>query len=101
MKRIVTAAAALMFTPFLALAAEPSSTAAAPPAATAAPADATPDAEARRGQRWAACATEVQKFCTGIEKGKGKMRACLDGHTAELSDGCKARMAEKRPAGAM
>jgi hypothetical protein len=51
----------------------------------------TPEEQAKR---WAACQTEVQKFCANIEHGKGKMRACLEGHAAELSDGCKARMAE-------
>ncbi len=40
-----------------------------------------------------ACAADIQKFCTGIEKGKGKMHECLTQHTADLSDGCKQRMA--------
>jgi hypothetical protein len=47
------------------------------------------------GKRFAACASEVQKFCANVEKGKGLMRKCLDEHTSELSDGCKARLAER------
>ena len=45
------------------------------------------------GKHWTACQAEIQKFCSNIDKGKGKMRACLNEHTADLSDGCKASMA--------
>lgn len=45
------------------------------------------------GKRWAACSADIDKFCANIEKGKGKKRACLNEHTAELSDGCKASLA--------
>jgi hypothetical protein len=51
-------------------------------------------APAGPGKRFAACATEIGKFCANVEKGKGLMRKCLDEHTADLSDGCKARLAE-------
>ncbi len=51
-------------------------------------------APAATGKHWTACQTEIQKFCANIEKGKGKMRACLTEHTADLSDGCKTSMAE-------
>ena len=56
----------------------------------AAPAPAGPG----KGKHWAACQAEITKFCANIEKGKGKMRACLEQHTADLSDGCKTSMAE-------
>jgi hypothetical protein len=46
------------------------------------------------GKHWAACETELAKFCANIEKGKGKKRACLETHTSELSDGCKTSLAE-------
>ena len=44
-------------------------------------------------------AADVQKetdaqLTDTISKGKGKMRACLTEHTADLSDGCKTSMAE-------
>jgi len=57
--------------------------------------DAAP-APAGTGKHWAACQAEITKFCSNIEKGKGKgkMRACLTEHTADLSDGCKTSMAE-------
>ena len=61
--------------------------------ATFAADDATP-APAGTGKHWAACQAEITKFCSNIEKGKGKMRACLTEHTADLSDGCKTSMAE-------
>lgn len=53
-----------------------------------------PPADAAK--RWAACQSEIQKFCATIEpgEGRGKIRSCLEGHSSELSDGCKARMAE-------
>ena len=88
--RLTVAAAIMMFAPLAAFAADaPASTEAAPAASTAAP-----------GARWAACETELKTFCANIEQGKGKKRECLEGHTAELSDGCKARMAaERRKAG--
>lgn len=55
--------------------------------------DAAP-APAATGKHWTACQAEIQKFCSSIEKGKGKLRACLTEHTADLSDGCKTSMAE-------
>jgi hypothetical protein len=36
---------------------------------------------------------DVQKFCADTPKGKGRVRACLDAHQAEVSDTCKAAMA--------
>ncbi len=56
----------------------------------------SPDAApaAGKGKHWQACATEIQKYCATVEKGKGLMRTCLEGHTTELSDGCKTSMAE-------
>ena len=61
--------------------------------ASAFAADDTTTATPGTGKRWTACETEIQKFCSNIEKGKGKLRACLNEHTADLSDGCKASMA--------
>lgn len=40
-----------------------------------------------------ACKADIQKFCTGVEHEKGKIRACLTEHQADLSDGCKQRVA--------
>jgi hypothetical protein len=56
---------------------------------------AAPPAE---GKRSGACAEDVKKFCANVEHGKGQMRACLESHNAELSDGCKTRMAERAKA---
>ncbi len=42
-----------------------------------------------------ACATDVQKFCATAEKGRGKMRACLDSHASELSASCQSARAER------
>ena len=57
--------------------------------------DAAPAPAAGTGKHWAACQAEITKFCANIEKGKGKTRACLNEHTADLSDGCKTSMAEQ------
>ena len=62
-------------------------------AASAIAADDTTTVTTGTGKHWAACQAEITKFCANIEKGKGKTRACLDEHTADLSDGCKASMA--------
>jgi hypothetical protein len=45
------------------------------------------------GKHWTACEAEIQKFRSNSEKGKGKMRACLNKHTADLTDACKTSMA--------
>jgi membrane fusion protein, multidrug efflux system len=47
--------------------------------------------EARASFR-AACASDIQKFCSDVERGKG-MRACLRSNAAQLSDDCKAAAA--------
>ena len=47
--------------------------------------------EARASFR-AACASDIQKFCADVERGKG-MRACLRSNAAQLSDDCKAAAA--------
>jgi hypothetical protein len=85
--RSAIALAVLCLTPVAALA----ETAAAPaePQATESTSPAT-----GKGTRWQACATEIEKFCATVEKGKGLKRACLESHAAELSDGCKTSMAE-------
>lgn len=85
--RILVLAALAMLAPCSAFAADAPATAA-PTASTSS--TATPDTNLR----WAACATDLQKFCAGLERGKGKKRACLESHAAELSGGCKARMGE-------
>lgn len=52
-------------------------------------------AEARAKVR-AACAADVEKFCAGVERGKGGgMRACFAAHETELSADCKAARAER------
>ncbi|HZT48224.1 MAG TPA: cysteine rich repeat-containing protein [Hyphomicrobiaceae bacterium] len=53
--------------------------------------------EARQKLR-AACAADVQKFCATVERGKGALRACLESHETQLSDGCKAARAERAAA---
>lgn len=47
-----------------------------------------------KGKRWQACAAELEKFCSTVEKGKGLKRACLESHSTELSDGCKTSLAQ-------
>ena len=43
----------------------------------------------------ASCAADVQKFCAMVERGKGQIGKCLVSHTADLSDACKAAVAER------
>ncbi len=37
----------------------------------------------------AACASDVQKLCAGVQPGGGRVLACLKQHKDEVSDGCK------------
>ena len=62
----------------------------APPAA-APPSGAVQDAlsEAR-----AACATDVQNLCAGVEPGGGRILACLKQHKAQVSDPCRQAVAK-------
>jgi hypothetical protein len=42
-----------------------------------------------------ACRDDVQKLCTGIERGGGRIRDCLAGQLDKLSDSCR-KMVESR-----
>ena len=37
----------------------------------------------------AACASDVQSLCSGVQRGGGRIIACLKQHQAQVSDGCK------------
>jgi Cysteine rich repeat len=37
----------------------------------------------------AACETDVQKLCPGVQPGGGRILACLKEHKDQVSDGCK------------
>ena len=37
----------------------------------------------------AACEADVQKLCTGVQPGGGRILACLKQHKDQVSDGCK------------
>jgi len=64
-------------------------------AAPPAPALDTADRQAARAKLRAACSVDLQKFCAGIERGKGATRACLHQHQSELSPACQAARAER------
>ena len=38
-----------------------------------------------------ACKPDVEKFCSDVQPGHGRVRVCLRAHEAELSDACKAQ----------
>jgi Cysteine rich repeat len=40
-----------------------------------------------------ACADDVKQYCAGMEAGGGKIEACLKAKIADLSDACKAALA--------
>jgi hypothetical protein len=70
---------ALLFSLFLTAAAH-SALADQPPA--------TPSPEAVNEAR-AACATDIQALCAGVQPGGGRIFACLKEHKDKVSDGCK------------
>lgn len=37
----------------------------------------------------AACDTDIQKLCPGVQPGGGRIIACLKQHKDQVSDGCK------------
>jgi phage terminase large subunit-like protein len=37
----------------------------------------------------AACETDAQKLCAGVQPGGGRVVACLKEHKDQVSDGCK------------
>jgi hypothetical protein len=37
----------------------------------------------------AACATDIQALCAGVQPGGGRILACLKEHQDKVSDGCK------------
>jgi hypothetical protein len=47
---------------------------------------------------YAACQTDVQKFCAGVEQGQGRVIKCLKKNAPSLSDSCKAQWAKTKPA---
>ena len=42
----------------------------------------------------AACRTDLQKYCKGVELGGGRLKACLDGHQAVVSAQCQQTRAQ-------
>ena len=45
-----------------------------------------------QGQAVGACAADVQSQCSGVQRGEGRIRACLEEHVDALSEPCKARI---------
>jgi len=44
------------------------------------------------------CAGDVVQYCKGVVPGEGRIKACMAGHLAELSQGCLTALAEPEPA---
>ena len=42
----------------------------------------------------AACRTDLQKYCKGVELGGGRLKACLDGHQGLVSAQCQQTRAQ-------
>jgi hypothetical protein len=53
--------------------------------------DAAPPPE---GGAMAACKQDVQTLCPGVQRGGGRIMACLKSHAPEVSSGCKAAIKE-------
>jgi hypothetical protein len=41
-----------------------------------------------------ACETDIQRLCTGVQPGGGRILACLKQHKEQVSDGCKQAVAK-------
>jgi cysteine rich repeat protein len=45
----------------------------------------------------AACATDIQTLCAGVQPGGGRILACLKEHQDKVSDGCKQAIVKTKP----
>lgn len=45
------------------------------------------------------CSPDIKRFCAGVASGQGRIKACLDEHLDELSDGCRALRGDPARAG--
>lgn len=63
------------------------------PAQTAAPAAEVKEAVKEVA---AACQADMEKFCSDVKKGGGRVRKCMREHKDQLSAGCKAEIEEKK-----
>ena len=44
-----------------------------------------------------ACKADAEKLCSGVERGHGRIAACLKEHEAQLSASCKDAIAKSHP----
>ena len=42
------------------------------------------------------CADDARRLCKGVQPGEGRILGCLKEHREEVSDACKARLAQQR-----
>src|SRR5690242_15535296 len=45
-----------------------------------------------------ACKADVQTYCSGVQKGQGRIARCLKEHRESLSEGCKSAMKQMHAA---
>jgi len=57
--------------------------------------DAPAPAPAGQGVR-AACAADFQKFCSDVQPGGGRIRACIAGHKDDLTPACRDALQQAR-----
>lgn len=46
-----------------------------------------------------ACMADYRKFCSAVQPGQGRVKACLQSHRAQLSEPCKAFLDSKNEKG--
>lgn len=47
------------------------------------------------GQGRGACRADVEKYCKDVERGEGRIHACLEQHLADLSPECQEKLRKK------
>lgn len=52
------------------------------------------DMRARAAAIGQACGSDISRFCAGVQRGGGRIVACLEAHATELSASCSAAMPE-------
>jgi hypothetical protein len=51
-------------------------------------------AMAEQGGRTGACAADIKAKCAAVQRGEGRIRACVKEHLTEFSEPCQARLAK-------
>jgi Cysteine rich repeat len=56
----------------------------------------SPSASAQEKVPAGACAADIKAKCAGVERGQGRIAACVKEHLKDLSEPCQANVSDRR-----